>query len=269
MITDTAQRWREGRARYRPAGELIDPTRYEVSPIPDDTTARAFVTVHHYSGSFPVARRRVGLYRGAQLVGVAVFSVPAQAKALDVLPCDRDEAVELGRLVLLDDVPGNGESWFLARAFDLLRRDGFAGVLSFADPVPRTAADGTITMPGHLGVIYQASNAVYTGRGTRRTHWLLPDGRTFSPRARSKLTRREKGWEYAVRQLVAAGAAPLGDSENAGAWATRELRRIGRTLKHPGCHRYLFPLDRRTRRALPAHLARCGIPTPPYPRISG
>ena len=35
---------------------------------------------------------------GGELVGVAVFSVPAQPKALDALPCDRDEAVELGRL---------------------------------------------------------------------------------------------------------------------------------------------------------------------------
>jgi hypothetical protein len=45
------------------------------------------------------------------------------------LPAGRHkaEAVELGRLVLLDDVPANGESWFIARAFELLRARGYTG----------------------------------------------------------------------------------------------------------------------------------------------
>ena len=30
--------------------------------------------------------------------------------------------VELGRFVLLDSVAGNGETWFLARSFDILRK---------------------------------------------------------------------------------------------------------------------------------------------------
>ena len=58
------------------------------------------------------------------------------------------DAVELGRLVLLDEVPGNGESWFIARCFELLRREGIVGVLSFSDPVPRTTADGRKVLPG-------------------------------------------------------------------------------------------------------------------------
>ena len=49
------QRWRERRDSYRPAGEVIDPRRFEVAPIPDDTTARAFVEAHHYSASYPAA----------------------------------------------------------------------------------------------------------------------------------------------------------------------------------------------------------------------
>ena len=34
------------------------------------------------------------------------------------------QAVELGRFVFLDQVGFNGESWLLARCFELLRRDG-------------------------------------------------------------------------------------------------------------------------------------------------
>ena len=38
----------------------------DVAPIADDTTARRFVVEHHYSQSYPAARRRFGLYeRGA------------------------------------------------------------------------------------------------------------------------------------------------------------------------------------------------------------
>lgn len=43
MITPTCQRWRARRDSYRPAGEPIATHLYEVTAIPDDTTAKAFV----------------------------------------------------------------------------------------------------------------------------------------------------------------------------------------------------------------------------------
>ena len=111
-MSATCQRWRHRRDSYRPAGEPIDPSRYGVEPIADDTTARAFIVAHHYSGSLPAARCRVGLYRTRpfarpELVGVAVFSQPASEA---VLPkwLGTSAGVELGRLVLLDDVPASG-----------------------------------------------------------------------------------------------------------------------------------------------------------------
>ncbi len=81
MITSVVQRWRERRDSYRPAGEPINTRCYEVAPIVTDREAKGFVLGHHYSGSYPAARYRFGLYRGAELVGVAVFSVPANARA--------------------------------------------------------------------------------------------------------------------------------------------------------------------------------------------
>jgi hypothetical protein len=54
-------------------------------------------------------------------------------------------------------VPGNGESWFIARCFERLRREGFVGVVAHSDPLRRTRADGTVVCPGHVGTIYQAS----------------------------------------------------------------------------------------------------------------
>ena len=269
MIVTDVQRWRGRRASYRPAGEVIDPRRYEVAPISDDATARAFIITHHYSGSYPAARERVGLYSGGgELVGVAVFSRPGQARVLDSLPCDAAAAVELGRFVLTDSVPGNGESWFLARALDHLRGGGYEGIVTHADPEPRAAADGSVVLPGHRGVIYQAASAVYTGRTRPRTLWLLPSGEVYSEQAWSKLRRQVRGWRYALDQLVAAGAAPWDGREPTAAWALRELHRIGRPFRHRGNHRYLIPLSRACRRALPAHLAAVGLQVQPYPRTA-
>jgi hypothetical protein len=252
------QRWRDRRAAFRPAGEPIDTRRYEVAAIPGDAGAKAFVLQHHYAGTYPAARFRFGLYRRAELVGVAVFSHPCNDAVLtNVFPVPATDAVELGRFVLLDDVPGNGETWFLARAFDLLRGE-VAGVLSFSDPVPRAALDGRLVFPGHVGTIYQAHNGVFMGRGRCQVLRLLPDGSVFSQRARQKIRARDKGWRYAAALLERAGAAPLGEGEDARAWADRWVPALTRPLRHPGNYKYAWPLDRHLRR----HLGR----SQPYPK---
>ncbi len=244
------QRWREHRTSYRPAGEPIATARYDVGEIGDDTEPKAFVAMHHYAASYPAARRRFGLYRGAQLVGVAVFSTPcANAVLTNVFPVPPIEACELGRFVLLDEVPGNGESWFLARCFELLRHE-IAGVVSFSDPVARASAAGVVVFPGHYGCIYQATNAVYTGLATPRTLRLLPDGTVLSPRAIQKVRKRERGWRYVVESLTRLGAAPLDDVGDPYAWLASWLPRLTRSFRHPGNHRYAFALDRHLRKHL-------------------
>src|SRR6266704_432036 len=63
--------------------------------------------------------------------------------------------------------PANSESWFLRECFRFLATDGIARVVSFADPVPRIVSGRTLFV-GHVGTIYQSSNAVLTGRSTPR-----------------------------------------------------------------------------------------------------
>lgn len=235
MMSPVCQRWRGRRASFRPTGELFDSRSFDVAPIESDRVARAFVEEHHYSGTYPAARRRIGLFEHGGL----------------------DHNVELGCFVLLDGVRANGETWFLARCFELLRHDGFAGIVSFADPEPRTRADGSFVFPGHVGTIYQAANAVYVGRATPRTLRVLPDGTVFSARAASKIRRRERGWRYAVEQLVAHGApAPSGDL---GLWLAAVLPGVTRAQRHGGNHKYLFGLHWTTRRDLPR--------SRPYPKV--
>lgn len=247
-VTGLCQRWLFGRDHYRPAGEPIVTRTYDVAVLPRDREAKAFVEAHHYSGTYPAARERVGLYRGVQLVGVAVFSVPCHAGVLTaVFPGDWRDSVELGRFVLLDDVPANGETWFLARAFALLRAEGYRGVVSFSDPVGRRRADGSLIFPGHVGTIYQAHNGVYTGRGRAATLRLLPNGRTLHNRTLQKIRAGDKGWRYSVAQLEAAGASTAPpDREARLVWLATWLPRLTRTVRHPGNHRYAWPLQRRT-----------------------
>lgn len=249
------QRWRSGRSSFRRPDEPINPAAYEVAAIADDSTAKAFVHAHHYAASYPAARFRLGLFRAAVLVGVAVFSQPCNDLALRPLPAE--SSVELGRFVLLDDVPGNGETWFLARAFDHLRREGLSGVVSFSDPMPRTDASGAVTFKGHVGTIYQAFNGVYLGRAREDTIRLLASGHVIHNRALAKVRAKVRGWRYVVDQLVANGASrPEGDDLRA--WLDAELPRITRKVRHPGNHKYAWALDRAARKLLPE--------TKPYPK---
>jgi hypothetical protein len=218
-----SQRWRERRASFVSDASVIDPREFAVDVIPD-RTARAFTVEHHYSGSHPVARLSLGLWRnggaaGARLVGVATFSVSINDRAvprhtgLD----DPRAAADLGRFVLLDEVAGNGETWFLSRAFALLRRckPQIAAVIAYSDPVPRRGPDGGVILPGHVGAIYRdfGRGVAYRGRATPRIEHLTPDGRPFSSRAASKIRNGERGAAYAVDELVRRGAPPAAEQD--------------------------------------------------------
>ncbi len=181
----------------------VESSFYDVEAFASEGLVRAFVERHHYSGSFPAARARYGLLRRGELVGAAVLSQPPSQAALDVaLPMGGDGRAELGRFVLLDDVPANGESWFLGRCFDLARRDGFEAIVAHSDPEPRHTAGGEVVFPGHIGTIYQATNATYAGRTPARTRRLFADGSELSARALSKLRLRDRGWRSS-RRLIA------------------------------------------------------------------
>lgn len=253
------QRWRKRLATYRDPGEQIRTADYEVAAIADDNTPKAFVEQHHYSHKFPSARFRFGLYsRRGELEGVAVFSHPCSDKVLtNVFPMvPARQSVELGRFVLLDSVAGNGETWFLGRCFEQLRAVGLFGVVSFSDPVARSAADGGTVFPGHLGTIYQAHNAVYLGRATPRTLKLLPDGTSYHARTTQKVRKGERGIAYAVEQLRRFGAPPL--EGNPVEWLAHWSAKLTRNFRHPGNHRYAWALNKRDRRHLTA--------VAPYPK---
>jgi hypothetical protein len=266
-LSPLCQRQQNRRTSWRDArtDQPFQPGEYLVQRIADDVAA-AYVKAHHYSGTYPAAVHRYGLLHADQLVGVAVLSVPVArsvlTRAFPGLEPYR-ESLELGRFVLDDEVPANGESWLLGQVWKLAAEDGVRGVVSFADPVPRQDAAGRLVMPGHVGVIYQATNAAYCGRGTARTLRLLPDGTVLNDRSLQKVRQQDQGHEYVERQLCRAGARPLRAGEHPATWLRDALDAAKvRRLRHPGNHRYCFRLGTPAQR----RKVQLGIPAADYPK---
>jgi hypothetical protein len=208
-----------------------------------------------------------------------VFSEPGGPRVLSKwFPGQEDTSLELGRLVLADAVGFNAETWTLARAFDVLWREGYTGIVSFSDPMPRYLRSGDVIFPGHIGTTYAAKGALYTGRTARESVWIFDDGTVFPARCRTKIRayaagnplRKCTGWEYAARRLERYGAPPFafehGDPAAAG-WCDAALARLARVARHAGQHRYLWAKRGAARRDLERNLERLGVRPLPYPTL--
>lgn len=262
------QRWSDRRGSWRHRSEGgFDGRRYDVATI-TEADAKAYVVRHHYSSSYPSTRLRYGLFERDRLVGVAALSVPVRKAVLTNVFPDLEayaQSLELGRFVLAESVPANGESWFLGRLFELAAADGLRGIVSFSDPLPRTTRAGRVVLPGHVGTIYQATNALYLERGRARWLTLLPDGTSLNDRARQKVISQQRGHAHVERLLIGWGACAPVDGEDMRRWLAEALAAIGtRRVWHRGNHRFAFalgtPAERRAvRRMVP-------LKPRPYPK---
>jgi hypothetical protein len=258
MITERSQRWRERRSRFVDDTSVIDPRLYAVDLVAPEA-ARAFVAHHHYLATYPAAHLAAGLFGpGAggrsELVGVAVFGVPAAAAVITAHSgfAEAERGCVLARLLCLPSVAGNGESFFVARAFRLLRRERprLEAVVSYSDP-----------RFGHVGQVYAALSGAYRGISRPRTVWRV-GATTVSERALSKIRGHERGAGGAIDRLVALGMpAPL-RGEDPACWLDR-LKASGRlTREHQaGLFTYCFELTRAAR-AQGRPLPRLAYPRP-------
>ncbi len=264
------------RMTYQTARPPFDPSRFGVEPI-ETAVARSFVETHHYSGTFPVEIASYGLFESkpnarATLVGVAVFSIPVNTpRALSGLLKPGQAVSDLGRFILNDHVLANAETWFLARAVKALRRDRtladgktprFPFSTSYSDPCPRVGVD-RIIFPGHVGAIYQASNALYTGRSRPRVLCLTRSGIAISDRALSKLRADDNDARHVYAQLRDHGAPQLEPGETGARYLARALADGPfRRVRHRGNHRYvLLPPTHALRRKIVG-----AFPTLEYPK---
>lgn len=261
------QRWKLGRNYWRvDRDEGFRKAHYTIDEI-KDSVAKKFVVEHHYSGSYPIAMERVGLFHGRTLVGVCVFSIPINNSVVPrYTGLAAEQGTELGRFVLLDEVPYNAESYFLAGAFKVLRelRASVSAVVAYSDPMPRSTASGDVVLPGHIGIAYQASNALYLGRASSKTLHLTPSGIALSSRAISKVRLQEHGAQSAENRLVKLGATPRSFGQDPSEWIDNILASDKfRKVRHPGNHIYAWALGNQRNKA---HLIKSFAPHKTFPK---
>lgn len=159
--------------------------------------ARLFVEQHHYAKGVSRGSIKYGLYKDGNLVGVCAFGIPtSEATRATVFGNElRDSVMELHRLAILDDMPTNTGSWFIARALRELKKDRpiTNAVLSYSDPTE-----------GHLGVVYQACNALYLGVTQAAISFIDTNGRLRPRRSKkygniSQEMAKEFGWTLSRR----------------------------------------------------------------------
>lgn len=130
---------------------------------------------NHYLGSFPsISKYFFGIYINGELIGCIIYGIPVNPHIGTYIAIDPstnqplvkdNEVLELQRLFITDK-PGlkNIESSVLAKSNTLLHDlDKIVKVvITYADPDA-----------GHVGTIYQATNAIYQGKGQDRNRWVM------------------------------------------------------------------------------------------------
>ena len=115
----------------------------------------------HAFGLFERGTKYTSLFDNDRLVGVIIYGTPSSAPLRKGI-CGADESfnvLELTRLWVEDGTPKNTESFFIGNTIKLVDKEI---IVSYAE-----------IQQGHLGVVYQATNWIYTGLSAKRTNWTI------------------------------------------------------------------------------------------------
>lgn len=161
-------------------------------------TAAPFVEKYHYKHVSPNITIAIGMYCDNVLIGVITYGSPAQRNMFNVCgPEYLDNGMELNRLVIKDLAGHNSESWLIGQSWKIIQNqlpDRFI-LVSYAD-----------TQFGHIGLIYQATNWLYTGTTSETKNPYDKDGnyihrRTLMERygtsSRGRLINKGIYWKFA------------------------------------------------------------------------
>lgn len=190
-------------------------------------TLRGAMASYHYSGRMPDAVQECFAgYYGATFAGGLAFG-PGAASVRNELPNLTPQQVrELVRLWSPDGMPRNTESRLISSALRMLQ--GIRLVVSFSDPAE-----------GHVGTIYQATNAVYLGMSGGGTRYVTAEGERVHGRLAGVYRMRHPDTYAGMTNAAVAEAEGWAAQETGGkhryAWAlgSRYDRRILATLAQP------------------------------------
>lgn len=133
---------------------------YDIKKI-DYKTAMGIIVEHHYLHRKAPCSIAFGLFKDSLIKGVVCYGTPSSSSLRRGIAGDENtnNVVELTRLWVDDSVPKNGESYLIGNT---IKHSGKEIVVSYAD-----------TSVGHLGVVYQATNFLYSGLSAKRTNWTI------------------------------------------------------------------------------------------------
>tara|TARA_R100001463_G_scaffold38096_1_gene81856 strand:+ start:316 stop:909 length:594 start_codon:yes stop_codon:yes gene_type:complete len=137
---------------------------YEVKKISYQDT-KPFILDIHYAKRMPSISYAYGLFLNNELVGIISYGSPASPSLCKGIAGEKNKklVIELNRLVLKNNKK-NEASILIGASFKLLPKPKI--IVSYAD----TAQD-------HLGVVYQATNFLFTGTSKPRTDMAGKDGK--------------------------------------------------------------------------------------------
>lgn len=183
---------------------------YNIKLMSDSKFVKEFIEKNHYSHKIPQAIKfRFGMYDNEELLGVAIFSVPANRYTITSIfeGCTQHIGIELSRVYTHDETPRNFESSCISKMFKYIKHHTpFDVVVSYAD-----------SNFGHAGYLYQALSGLYIGKTASEVRYITKDGEL--------ITRRGLGRKK-------------GDTESA--HAKRLINDGAKKVKMDGKYKYLF-----------------------------
>lgn len=162
---------------------MVRASDYEIRSIPV-STARAFVSQHHYSGGMSNTGTHLhGLFaRGSdELLGAACWLPPTRVAAETVDKENWRRVLSLSRLAIRPDVPKNGASFLMAGSRRIIEREQkWVALVTYAD-----------LFMGHTGAIYRADNWEYAGLTKPQPRWEDEAGKQVAKKATRTRTKAE------------------------------------------------------------------------------
>jgi hypothetical protein len=168
--------------------QLVPVRELTVSHVSQNDTAE-FTARYHYTGLPGNASWRWGLWHGMTLYGVVAYSLPTMTLCESIFGKEHWSHVwHMSRLALAEIAPHNSESRLIGQSLRAIEKEfpHVWCVLTYA------AQDS-----GHIGYVYQATNAIYTGTGGQAYYYIDQNGNmrpTYDGRFISPTDAVSRGW---------------------------------------------------------------------------
>ena len=131
-------------------------SKYNIERISYQDT-KPFILDIHYAKRMPSISYAYGLFEQNNLIGMVSYGSPPSPALCKGIAGEENKSlvIELNRLVLKDNEK-NQASYLIGASFKLL-------------PKPRIIVSYADTEQDHIGIVYQATNFIYTGLSDKRT----------------------------------------------------------------------------------------------------